>query len=198
MEHEETRFTPGETLIAALLSQVLKHLAGGDDRELRDQLAALDRALEFDHHADALHAFVEYGDPVPQSVQDEVYKILNLWQVLAWAYDKLPEEHRAKVGERPRFPGYDEHPNQEDDYYKFTNYVVGKPRVYDDLEDPRMHRMVVGPRLDRYRAMMDAFEEVGGRKWPLARKHPSELTEDELAKCAQQLKGILSHAGWPW
>lgn len=106
-----------------------------------------------------------FWEEMPEEVAQEVIDILELHRALTFSVQDLPEAERGDLPERVKFEGFDG--NNESKHLGFANFFCEEMDRFKELQIVNSHC----PTLDRYRAQLKKWEELG-------KKH--RLTKEQI------------------
>ena len=147
---DEFRPTVAQRLIIGMLCDIYDHLKvdGAYDTSLIKEAAvgphhwALERQYTFQKHID-------------NDVADEVYGILEMWDIIEWSYEQLPQDDRAGLKE-PEFRGFDG--NMENDHYSVADVMINRMDYFERFKDRGLNSHY--PSLGKYRDMLPQYSLV--------------------------------------
>jgi uncharacterized protein YfbU (UPF0304 family) len=149
----------GQKLIALMLCEVLEKLNvedGLDAGFIRDAIQ--------NRHEWAVGW--RYGDLVgsgnSEELAQQVSKVLHMWLIIEFAFDKLSRKEKARVSEQTishedgRFPGFDW--NHESEVASIATFMIDKMGLFARFKGRDLS--CVMPRMGRYVRMLATFEPV--------------------------------------
>lgn len=99
----------------------------------------------------------ELFSPVSETISKKVYEIFEMFRVLHYSYENLPQADQAQLKASDiQFSGFDG--NNEGDYMGFARFLVEKMSLYDEQKGAKFNSHC--PMLNTYNRMLETYKAV--------------------------------------
>lgn len=157
-DYRSPPFTNGEKLIVGMLCDLLKQFSV--DRTIDPSF--VESALFSGHHWAIEWQYPGVSErPDRLETLEEVLDVLQMWRVLEYSYDRLPEEEKALVKDQARlmgdellFRGFDG--NEETEHLGVALFLIEEMERYEEFKGRTLNTH--SPTLYKYRPMVKTFE----------------------------------------
>ncbi len=134
--------------------EILKLLDQENAEDYENYQEILLQGFEYDYDS-----LVSGMDDIPKDVSEEVYDILQMFRCLAFSFERL-DDTAELTKEDVMFEGFDG--NEEIPHYIYAKWLIRDNGKYEELSkcDFNSHWR----KLDKYREMLERFNEVISKK----------------------------------